>query len=323
MAQVWLKMVNEPLKSMSINKLNPVARWLTQMHKRGMKNEYFLQLIESFAEWLTRLNYADQTIRSRKRHLQYFLEWIENREIQSLSNLIRLDLEQYNQHLHNRPIKAKTIEAYLSVLKLLNDYLESYGEAPVVKVKLTVEKELKVERTILTKVEINKLYEACENTIWGMRDKVILAIFYGCGLRSREGRYLELGDIDFSDGLLHIKKGKNYKERYVPMSNGVSKELQNWIAYGHPIYGAKSNLLLPNTRGKITNGNSLNKRIKLLCSTAEIDKYITLHCLRHSIATHLLQSGMDLENIAQFLGHKGMEATKIYTRIVNDLNEEI
>ena len=290
------------------------------MHKRGMKNQYFLQLIESFTEWLTRLNFADQTIRSRKRHLKYFLKWIENRDIQSLSNLIRLDLEQYNEHLHNRPIKATTIEAYLSVLKLLNDYLESYGEAPVVKVKLVVEKELKIERTILTKVEVNQLYESCENTIWGMRDKVILAIYYGCGLRSREGRHLELGDIDFNDGLLHVRKGKNYKERYVPMSNGVSKELQNWITYGHPIYGAESNLLLPNTRGKITDGNSLNKRLKLLCSTAEIDKHITLHCLRHSIATHLLQSGMDLENISRFLGHQGMEATKIYTRIVNDLD---
>jgi site-specific recombinase XerD len=201
--------------------------------------------------------------------------------------------------------------------------LESYGETPVVNVKLSIEKELKTERTILTKVEVNQLYESCENTIFGMRDKVVLAIYYGCGLRSREGRNLELGDIDFSDGLLHVRKGKNYKERYVPMSNGVSKELQNWIANGHPIFSAETNLLIPNTRGKITDGSSLNKRLKLLCITAEIDKHITLHCLRHSIATHLLQSGMELENISRFLGHQGMEATKIYTRIVNDLDEEI
>jgi integrase/recombinase XerD len=151
-----------------------------------------------------------------------------------------------------------------------------------------------------------------------MRDRIIIAIYYGCGVRCTEGTKLELSDIDFSGGLLHVRKGKNYRERYVPISEGVKKELLNWIDDGQTWFaGEKTNILIPNTRGKTTDSGSLNKRLKILCEKAEINKKITLHCLRHSIATHLLESGMELEKIAQFLGHVGLEATQIYTRITN------
>jgi len=287
--------------------------------QEGMKNKYYLQLLNGFTEWLTRLNYAKETIRGRTRQLRIFLEWIEERGINQLSQIEQKDLEGYNEALHKRPIKSRTIEGYISVLKLVNEYLENYGEAPIIKAKLTIAKDLKKERTILSKVEVNQLYEACENNPWGMRDRIIIAIYYGCGVRCTEGTRLELKDIDFSSGLLHVRKGKNYRERYVPISEGVKKELLSWIDDGQTWFaGEKTNILIPNSRGKTTQSGPLNKRLKLLCEKADINKKITLHCLRHSIATHLLESGMELEKIAQFLGHVGLEATQVYTRIIND-----
>ncbi len=286
-----------------------------------MKNKYYLQLLNGFTEWLTRLNYAKESLRGRSRQLRIFLEWIEDKGINQLSEITQKDLEEYNEALHKRPIKSRTIEGYISVLKLVNEYLENYGEAPIIKAKLTIAKDLKKERTILSKVEVNQLYEACENNPWGMRDRIIIAIYYGCGVRCTEGTRLELRDIDFSSGLLHVRKGKNYRERYVPISEGVKKELLNWIDDGQTWFaGEKTNILIPNSRGKTTQSGPLNKRLKRLCEKASINKDITLHCLRHSIATHLLESGMDLEMIGQFLGHVGLEATQVYTRIINDGN---
>ena len=267
---------------------------------------------------MTRLNYAKESIRGRKRQLKTFLQWIEKKGINQLSEITQQDLEEYNELLHKRPIKSRTIEGYISVLKVLNDYLENYGEAPIIKAKLTIAKDIRKERTILSKVEVNQLYEACENNPWGMRDRIIIAIYYGCGVRCTEGTRLELRDIDFSNDLLHVRKGKNYRERYVPISGGVKKELLNWVDDGQTWFaGEKTNILIPNTRGKTTDSGSLNKRLKILCEKASINKKITLHCLRHSIATHLLENGMELEKIAQFLGHVGLEATQIYTRITN------
>jgi len=284
-----------------------------------MKNKAYLQLLNGFAEWLTRLNYAKGTIRGQARHLRAFLEWLEQKGINQLDQITQKDLESYNEALHKRPIRTKTIEGYLSVLKLVNTYLENYGEAPIIKAKLRITKDIKSQRTILSKEEVKQLYEACENNLWGLRDRVIIALYYGCGLRCTEGTRLELEDIDLGRDLLHVKKGKNYRERYVPISEGVKKELLQWINNGQTWFaGEQTNILLPNSIGNPSRSGPLNGRLKILCKKAGIDKPITLHCLRHSIATHLLENGMDLEKIAQFLGHVGLEATQVYTRIIND-----
>ncbi len=289
-----------------------------QNAQEGVTHREFLRLLQDFTQWLTRLNYAKATIRSRTRHLKTFLLWIEQKGIHQLEDITGAHLLQYSQIIHTRPLKATTIEAYLSVLKLLNIFLENYGLPPVIKTRLIVEKDIKIERTILTTAEVSRLYNACQDTLRGMRDRVILAIFYGCGLRYAEGAHLQLDDIDFKNGLVQVRMGKNYKERYVPMSQGVTKILAAWIDHGHRYFCAHPNqLLIPNTRGKITDGKTLNTQLRRLCQAAQINKRITLHSLRHSIATHLLQSGMHLEDIAQFLGHQGLEATKIYTRILH------
>ena len=283
-----------------------------------MQKQHYSQLLQSFTEWLTRLNYAKESIRSRHRQLRVFLEWIEEKGINQLSEISQQDLETYNESLHKKPIKSRTIEGYISVFKLVNEYLENYGDAPIIKTKLTVTKDIKKERTILSQPEINRLYQACDNDPWGQRDRIIIAIYYGCGVRCSEGTRLELRDIDFSTDLLHVRKGKNYRARYVPISHGVKKELVSWVNDGQTWFaGEKTNVLIPNSKGKTTQSGPLNKRLKLLCKKAGISKKITLHCLRHSIATHLLDSGMDLEKIAQFLGHVGLEATQVYTRITN------
>lgn len=287
------------------------------MQGRGIKNEYFLEIHEGFKSWLTRLNYAKGSIRSRSRQLKKFLEWLEEKEIRSLEEVQSKTLKKYNEKLHQSNYSYRTIESYVSVLKLLNDYLENYGEPPLVKIKLEVIKGVKKERRILSVQEIQKLYEACTSDILGNRDRVMLGLYYGCGLRSREGVNLDTRDIDFNNGLLHIRRGKNNQERYVPMSSGVQRDLADWLQHGHRYYsGGKTKVLLPNKNGNRLNNSSLNKRLKDLCEVANIER-ISLHNLRHSIATHLLESGMALEKISQFLGHRSLEATQVYTRIIN------
>lgn len=126
---------------------------------------------------------------------------------------------------------------------------------------------------------------------------------------------LQAEDIDWKRNYLHIRKGKGAKARYVPFNEKIAADL---TAY-YPHY--RNHLLLQATpvfligqRGRIQ-GGSINDRLKLLAERAGINKPLNLHLLRHSIATHLLQKGMDIEQIASFLGHSTLEATQIYTRI--------
>jgi integrase/recombinase XerD len=284
------------------------------MHKRPIKSVLFCEIMTDFRAWMTRLNYATHSIEERTRHLHIFFNYLENQSIDNTSKIDAQVMENYNQYLHNQAIKGKTIQGYIGALKLCNTYLENHDKEPILKAKLQITKELESPRNIVSSLEIEKLYQICTPTIWGMRDRAILAIYYGCGLRCNEGIHIEINDINFSTKLIHVRQGKGNKERYVPMSEGVVKELKDWLENGHRYFVKESKYVLPNSKGKATTRHGLNKRIKALCNKAEI-KETSLHGLRHSIASHLLASGMSLDQIGLFLGHSSLESTQIYTKI--------
>jgi len=159
------------------------------------------------------------------------------------------------------------------------------------------------------------------------RDKALLVIFYSCGLRRNEGANVSIDDINFDTRILHVKKGKNYKERLVPLNKTNAAYLQEWI-YDYRsqlIKTKKEHRLFVNIHGEPMSGGTLYTRLKLLqlqSDNIELgQKNIGLHSLRHSIATHLLQAGMSLEKIARFLGHSSLESTQIYTHLL-DKNDQ-
>lgn len=175
------------------------------------------------------------------------------------------------------------------------------------------------ERDILTQDEIKAVYNAADETILGLRDRAILSIYYGCGLRSKEGQYLELSDIILDRKLVYVRKGKQYRERYVPFVQQQMTDFKLYLKECRPELTTENtkNWFLLNNKGNQTSPSFLLKRIKSLIEAAGIQKDIGLHTLRHSIATHLLQSGMKIESISQFLGHKNIDSTQRYTHLAN------
>ena len=150
----------------------------------------------------------------------------------------------------------------------------------------------------------------------------MLAVYYGCGLRRNEGVHLNLSDIDFDRSLLYVRKGKNHKERLVPISQASVKYLQAYIYDHRPelLRSGKSDaLFIGYNHGTRMQGQSLLVRLKRLVLQTDspelIEKEVGLHTLRHSIATHLLAAGMKLESISRFLGHSSLESTQIYTHL--------
>jgi site-specific recombinase XerD len=149
----------------------------------------------------------------------------------------------------------------------------------------------------------------------------MLAVFYGCGLRLNEGASLEVSDVLRDRGLLYVRKGKGYKERCVPISGRAYELLQLYIDHGRPqlLQSTTAMLFIGLNKGIPLTKQSLYVRIKQLAKKAGIIKNIGTHTLRHSIATHLLQSGMALEQIQEFLGHGQLDSTQIYTHLVNEV----
>jgi integrase/recombinase XerD len=175
---------------------------------------------------------------------------------------------------------------------------------------LSFEKPASGKREILTQQEIHLLYEACGN----MKERATLHLFYGCGLRKSEGENLDIADLHFRSRMLYVRKGKGKKRRAVPMTETITEELKG---YYHQERNGKPNerAFMVNERGTRMRGESHIKVIKRLTQRASIEKQITLHGLRHSIATHLLESGLSVEYVRDFLGHEHIDTTERYTHV--------
>ena len=150
---------------------------------------------------------------------------------------------------------------------------------------------------------------------------------YGCGLRVNEVSQLNKEDLRLTENLIIVQKGKNSKRRLVPVNDTISKELQEFLENREQ----KTSAIFTHSKGGRIKPWTLNKLLKKLIkrthfgkqlSTEELGK-IGMHTLRHSIATHLLENGMKLERVQQFLGHSFIESTEIYTHITQNQIENM
>lgn len=230
------------------------------------------------------------------------------------------EIENFIKDLHQTKLSRQSIQGHLNVINRYSEFLEKTKKQKLAVNKIIVEKEITTERTIFTQEEIKALFSSIDgHGPSDLFDKAMLSIYYGCGLRSKEGINLEPKELDFNKGLLYVKPSKNYSSRYVPMSSKVMADLKEYQEFARMVINPNSKYLLVGKLKPQVNGQYLNTRLKLLQEKAGINKRASLHSLRHSIATHLLQQGMELEYIGDFLGHKRLDSTQVYVRI----NEEL
>lgn len=306
------------------------------MQKLILKNQSYQYLETAFKEWLDVLGYGSGTVNGMPLIIREFLHHLEKIQVQSINQLQQKNIKSYHNHISTRAnqrrgggLSNNYINKHLQAIEKFLEFLNHKGVKNVPALGIRLEKLHRKEITILTQTEIKELFELTSkepNTekeqIIQSRDKALLTIFYSCGLRRNEGANVSIDDINFDTRILHVKKGKNYKERLVPLNKTNAAYLQEWI-YDYRsqiIKTKKEHRLFVNIHGEPMSGGTLYTRLKLLqlqSDNIELgQKNIGLHSLRHSIATHLLQAGMSLEKIAKFLGHNSLESTQIYTHLI-------
>ena len=312
------------------------------MKNLNLENASFRYIEKSFREWLDILGYSEVTVYNLPNMVRELLHYMEEQRLNNIKDLTVQTIEEYYQKLKERSNQRKDgalsnghLNKHIQALRKFAEYLRTVGRVQIGTPKL--ENETAVQKvTWLTTEEIKELFKGSykeeaqggkhiynfieKQEAFRSRDRALLAIFYGCGLRRNEGVNIDIGDINFDRKVLHVRKGKNYKERLVPISKTSLKHLQEYI-YDHmsTLIKEKSEALFLSTYGTRMQGQSLNLRLRYLAAKTEspeiMDKQIGLHTLRHSIATHLLHAGMKLESISRFLGHSSLESTQIYTHL--------
>ena len=256
--------------------------------------------------------------------LAAFLEYLEKNNCNQLSCITEIHLTGYLADLYQRPnrrqpggLSENYIRKQWQVVRKFSRYLaESGQESFTVGLKI---KGCKVAaKDILSREEVARLYAATGEDTLGIRDRAMLALYYGCGLRKNEGLALNVGDLLLEKELLYVRKGKGYRERYVPLGGRNKTDLENYLTYGRPYLVSlhKDPGLLLNRSGRRL--KSPGEQLQKLKGKARVQKGASLHTLRHSIASHLLHAGMKLEQIQRFLGHTSLESTQRYTHILDD-----
>ena len=281
-------------------------------------------LLHGFRQWLELLGYSELGIPSIVQALQQFMIWLGANDINTLDQLQPTHANEYLQreqqrlgHRSGRPLSTAHLNKQIQALLLFSKYVRETGKYPT-GFNLQRMEEKRPLPTYLTTAEVQQMYEVTADNVLGMRDRAMLAVYYGCGLRLSEGIHLELKDIIRDRQLLHVRKGKHYKERLVPMNSKTLQMITLYIDVARPQLLQQyptERLFIDANKGKAMQRQSLYIRIKALAKKAGIKKKVGTHTLRHSIATHLLQSGMKLEQIQQFLGHSSLDSTQLYTHL--------
>jgi len=161
--------------------------------------------------------------------------------------------------------------------------------------------------SVLTQEEIIDIISSIRNP----KHKMLIEMIYGCGLRVSEAIYLKIGDLNFKEGLVYVRQGKGNKDRIVHLPESLSNRLESYIKMRNDY----NPFVFDSSRGFHLTVKSVQKVVEVAVIKSKINKKVSPHTLRHSYATHLLESGTDLRIIQKLLGHADIKTTQIYTHV--------
>lgn len=262
---------------------------------------------------------SKNTSNSYKNDLNKYEIFLKEQNIISSKDISKSDIENYLEKLNQDDVKTATIARKLTTIKAFHNYLFQ-------KQKLNVDVSETIERpklrkklpNVLTVDEVDRLLDIECKTKFDYRNKSMLELMYGTGLRISELLDLKLTDFDLENCIIRCY-GKGSKERIVPIGEYTMESLISYLEIRNLLLKRKNceYLFLNNLGGRLSRF-SFFKILKKMLIEKNIHKDVSPHSLRHSFATHMLEYGADLRSIQELLGHSDIATTKIYTHISNN-----
>lgn len=257
------------------------------------------------------------------RDLAGYVAFLEGRSIADVSAISRATLVDYEADLVHQGLAPTTVKRRMSVLKGFHRYLVREGytaKNPADAVSLPKVPERLPD--VLSIDEVGRMLDAhIDPSPAGLRDRALLEVLYGCGLRVSEAVGLDTGDVFLDEGFVRVL-GKGSKERIAPIAGTAAQCLADYLADGRPPLSRKARTVKPadvsavflNARGGRLSRQSVHS-IVAKAGSAIGREGLHPHTLRHSFATHLLEGGADLRVIQEILGHSDISTTQIYTHV--------
>ncbi|MFT5754491.1 MAG: integrase/recombinase XerD [Flavobacterium sp.] len=258
--------------------------------------------IQKFKNYLQSKRYSENTIRTYSDALRSFLVFHNQISIFDITND---DVILYNnEYILKNKLSSSYQNQIVNAIKL---YFKTIREINLDIDKVHRPKREKLLPNVLSKQEVKAILEAHNN----IKHKAMLSMIYSCGLRRSELLHLRLIDIDSNRNIVFIHQSKGKKDRIAPLSPKILELLRSYYKIYKPIHY----LFEGQNKGSEYSEQSLQSVLKQALQKTNIKKPVTLHWLRHSYATHLLESGTDLRYIQELLGHNSSRTTEIYTHV--------
>ena len=275
-------------------------------------------LIDDFAVYLTaERGRSPNTVTSYMSDLRKWVQFCEKNSLQAFPPTMESIL-LFQNHLRKDQKSRSTQQRVLAAIRSWVKFAASEGEYSDDDLYLPdLPQKQQKEPRILNEAEINRLFESIDGTApVDIRDRAILEVGYGCGLRASELCDIKLEDIDYDTRLLRVMHGKGDKSRVVPFLGTVSEAVRNWI-YIRDVYSRKkiegARFLFLSRSGKKMHREDIWRIIRKRGAIASISRNrLFPHILRHSFATHLISHGMDLRTLQEILGHSSIITTQQY-----------
>ena len=270
------------------------------------------KLTINFKNYLEQLGYSKGSIKLIPSLVKSFLNYFSSKNIEAITSTEIQQFYNYLQCKQHQKTKEALSESYINhhvySLKIFFNWLEiteQISSNPMS--NLTFKTNKNNNRQPLTQHQITQLFNVAKTP----KEIATLHLFYSCGLRRSEAERLQITDIHFAKNLLYVRAGKGAKRRVIPLTEKVTNDFLN---------AANNNkIFLVNNYGNKMTGCNYNNIIKNLAQKATIKSPISLHILWHSIATHLLENGLSIEFIKEFLGHANLETTQLYVKVKSSL----
>ncbi|MFY0687649.1 MAG: tyrosine-type recombinase/integrase [Cyclobacteriaceae bacterium] len=261
---------------------------------------------EEFYQKLEVRKYAMNTARVYISHFEYFINHFS--QVDNLMAITEPEIINYLSHLVRQGKSDSFINLSINAIKF---YFEVVKEMP--NRFYTVERPIKNETLpkVISKESVFRMISSCKN----IKHRCIIALLYSAGLRRGEIINLKIEDIDSERMVINVRQGKGNKDRQTLLSHSLLQDLRVYYKKHRP-----KTYLFEGINGGRYSGTSIRKIVNRAAVHAKVGKKVTPHTLRHSFATHLLESGTDLRHIQLLLGHGSTKTTEIYTHVaVNGL----
>lgn len=261
-----------------------------------------IEQIEKFKQWLRSKRYSESTVTTYSEALKSFLVFYREKPVAEINNE---DVIIYNNgYILKNNLSASYQNQIINSIKL---FFKTIRETKIMVDKIHRPKRAKVLPNVLSKEEIKLILNAHSN----IKHKMMLSLIYSCGLRCGELLALKPVNIDSKRNIVLIKNAKGKKDRIAPLSPKILEMLREYYKLHKPT----TFLFEGQIKGQPYDSRSLQLILKQALQKTGIKKPVTLHWLRHSYATHLLESGTDLRYIQELLGHSSSKTTEIYTHV--------